>query len=311
MRINFDKLDQKIDDERLARKINQRLSEQRPKTEEFYDVYDEATIAHHQQEIVNFESKKGIINKEEKLTDGICLEYIFSNLDMNDFFMEEPRYDELMTDNEDYLLKVIPTHKYDDEFHNADMICVMRNELTEHKTVPFVVDCTSNSEKIDQKLNYRRTNERLKGFTKLFYFKNPAEEDEGDGSIPKGKVEIIPRFVIGVDSDKARRATEYRVPIANRERTWEEQAKEEEAAKSYDEVRLCVFEEFNQQCDAINEYLLNEGLELLDAEQAKQITEQMTALKRYFSETLKKFKQERPEVKPSDYVRNEILDKAA
>ena len=55
-----------------------------------------------------------------------------------------------------------------------------------------------------EKLNHRRTDERLKGFTKLFYFKNPAEEDEGDDNIPKGKVEIIPRFVIGVDSDKAR-----------------------------------------------------------------------------------------------------------
>ena len=56
-----------------------------------------------------------------------------------------------------------------------------------------------------EKLNYRRTDERLKGFTKLFYFKNPAEEDEGDDNIPKG--------------------------------------------------------------NAINEYLINEGLELLNADQ--------------------------------------------
>ena len=67
-----------------------------------------------------------------------------------------------------------------------------------------------------EKLNYRRTDERLKGFTKLFYFKNPAEEDEGDDNIPKGKVEIIPRFVIGVDSDKARNIFPKRSKSSNK-----------------------------------------------------------------------------------------------
>ena len=197
--------DDELDRKRLALKINKELDEYRPKWGDFEKYRPAEEINADMKELSDYQTSKGY-NKQEnrdKLTDGILIEKLFLDVDTNDLLGEEALYDELITDNEDHLIGVIPAHEYDDTFNNADMVCLVRNSLTNHEEVIFTVDCTSNFSLAENKMNYRRTKDKIKGFTDLKYFRNT--NGYGEDANPK-KLEKVPRFVVGVDADLAREA---------------------------------------------------------------------------------------------------------
>lgn len=199
----YERLEKEIDNQRLAREINQELDLYRPKWDEFKKRYSSEEIKSDMQKLADYRAKKGYSKEasRDKLTDGLLIEKMFSDADENDLFCEDDLYDELLTESDDFLLYTIPTHEYDDTFNNADMVCLIKNSLTGHKIMPFVVDCTSNTSLVDDKMNYRRTKSNLKGFTELKYFRNTLAYGEEAKPWP---IEKVPRFIVGFDAELAR-----------------------------------------------------------------------------------------------------------
>ena len=192
----------KINSERLAASINKELDSYRPMWKDFDGVYPRKKIEADKAELDEYRKRKGIYPSKERnrLKDGLLIEKVFFDIKRKDYFGENSLYDELLTNEDDFLLFAFPAHEYDDTFNNADMICLVRNSLTNHETTPFVVDCTSNSEKVEDKMGYRRTANKVTGFTDLEYFKNTVSSDD----IEPRKVERVPRFVVGFDANLAR-----------------------------------------------------------------------------------------------------------
>ncbi len=202
----IDDVIRRADNERLAKLINADMDGRRPKWDDFQEIYEEDEIKKDQQQLAEYYEKKGINpNEKGELKDGILVEKMFLDTEMKDLFGEwdDDVQDELMNgdDGEDFVLYTIPAHEYDDVFNNADIICLVRNKLTNHQVVPFVVDCTSNSSKVREKSNYERTAENITGFTELKYFEDTASFS---GVLPAGKLEKVPRFVVGFDAKLAR-----------------------------------------------------------------------------------------------------------
>lgn len=192
-----------VDDERLATEINGEMDKHRPKYADFADIYSDAEMTRDKERLEKYRQDRGIDpDKERKqLKDGLLVEKMFLGAEDNDIFLEFELYDELLTDDGDFLLWVFPAHEYDDVFNNADLICLVRNELTDHKAVPFVVDCTSNASKVYEKANYERTEEGITGFTEVKYFKDKASMTD---ALPAGRLAKVPRFIVGFDANLAR-----------------------------------------------------------------------------------------------------------
>ena len=232
----------RVDDERLALKINGEIDEYRPQYSDFAEIYTIEEMRADRQEVFDYQEKKHIVPEEErrKLKDGILVEKIIFDTDMNDLLGEEvdEMYDTSQTGEGDHLLKVIPAHTYDDYFNNVDMICAVTNEFTDHETVPFAVDCTSNSAKVHEKMGYRRTKEHIPGFTDVKYFKDTT--GVGASTLETGSLEKVPRFIVGIDAELAREIVEF----DPRESTpWQK----EENDQRYDHVRYYMLQELRAQ----------------------------------------------------------------
>lgn len=278
-----DAIERKLERERkteLATSINDELDRARPKGEQFVGVYGEDEIAKDNRKIKEYFDKRGVNREEERkqLKDGILIEKVFLDSELTDLFNEEESYDELMTDDDDFLLYTIPAHEYDDTFNNVDIICVVRNEFTNHETVVFAVDCTSNSSKVKEKAEYKRTDEKIAGFTELKYFDNTASFDGRDGS-SAGRIPKVPRFVVGFDADLARD-----IVVNDDKNGW-------------------LKDELDQKKDMMRYYLLKEL--------AHQSEQRDTGLERYFSFLLGRFMESHEdEIKnyPNDSVMKSVLE---
>lgn len=200
---SFDRVAKKADDERLAIAINEEMDRNRPKREDFVGIYSDEELDRDSKRVMGYLSRRGIDKAKDRkaLRDGILVEKMFLDSELKDLLCEAEIYDELLTDDEDFLLFVMPSYGYDDVFNNVDLICVVRNELTNHKVVPFAIDCTSNSSMVEKKMGYRRTDEKIAGFTDVKYFKDTTSFT---GVMPAGRLAKVPRFVVGFDAQLAR-----------------------------------------------------------------------------------------------------------
>lgn len=273
--------DDRIDDERLALKINGEMDRFRPKYEHFGGVYLLEEMRADQQEILDYQKKKNIIPAEErrKLKDGIMVEKILFDTETMDLLAEEIddgfTYDTLLTGDEDQLLEVTPAHPYDDYFNNVDVICAATNAFTGHEKVPFAIDCTSNAAKVQEKMGYLRTREQVPGFTDVKYFHDTAKVGE---PLPTGGLEKIPRFVVGFDAELAREMLEYDPEESN---TW-------------------LKAEHEQRCDHARYYML---MELRAQAEGKD-----ERLEKYFGGLLKNFVQSRGRKNVERYPRDAVFD---
>lgn len=91
----------------------------------------------------------------EERSDSKLLEKTFTDMaEQNDWFHEYDLYGE----DPDYLsFTSVPTSEVDDTFNHIDAICMICNETTDHKVLPFAVDLTYNTDqhKIHQKFGWR------------------------------------------------------------------------------------------------------------------------------------------------------------
>lgn len=235
---NFGHALSRVNNELLAERINREMDKDRPKYKDFEGIYSDIEMAGDQRECEEYYKKKGINPRIEKskLRDGILVEKMFLDAELEGLFLEEEIYDELITDDRDFLLSVLPAHEYDDLFNNVDLICFMRNEFTGHKIVPFAVDCTSNAMKVREKMEYRRTDEKVTGFTEVKYFKDTAF---GTDVIPAGKLAKVPRFVVGCDAELVRDV------LTSERNDWTK----DELNREYEQIRYCLLKELAVQAD--------------------------------------------------------------
>lgn len=242
----------RVDDERLALKINQKINKYRPKWSQFGDVFSLEEMRADQQEILDYQEKKHIVPEQEQRTlkDGLLVEKMFVDSDSNDLLAEEVGdfIWKLPDDGEngDHLLATIPAHLYDDYFNNIDVICSVRNALTDHKEVTFAVDCTSNPEKVREKMGYLRTEEQIPGFTEIKYFHDTAMV--GAKPLPTGHLKKVPRFIVGFDADLAREVAEYDPEESN---AWTR----EEQEQRFDQARYYILTELYAQAKDRDEHL--------------------------------------------------------
>ena len=93
--------------------------------------------------------------KGEERSDAKLLERTFTDMvERDDWFGEDESYG----DDSDYLaLVTFPTTEIDDTFNHIDVIGMISNEVTNHKTLPFAIDLTYNTDndKMGQKFRWK------------------------------------------------------------------------------------------------------------------------------------------------------------
>ena len=283
---NFNSAIRRADNEALAKSINQELMGSRPKWGDFVGKkgYTRESMERDSHEIEEYFSRKGVDRAERKkaLTDGILVEKFFKDLPDSDLLDEGKVQRELVDeDNEDgeevYLLEVDPAHVYDDTFNNVDMICAVCNKFTKNQPVVFAVDCTSDDSKVREKMGYRRTDEKIRGFTEIKYFR-------GMGPVELGRQPKVPRFVAGFNAELIREAVQ----------------------NQYDEGQSPWVQEAYQTSKQQAAYYILQEL-------VAQSKGSDTGLGEYFSFLLEHFKKSHPECEsyPGDPVARRVLENVA
>ncbi len=172
----------------------------------------------------------------EERSDAKLLEKTFIDMaERDDWFGE----DELYGEDPDYLaLITFPTAKIDDAFNHIDVVCMISNEATRHKTVPFAIDLTYNTDfnKMRKKFSWRhvhgktasapadasefgeimtengtiksrrlpieyRDGLKIPGFASAKYYED--KNNPWDPMHEKGRIEIMPRFIVGYSPELA------------------------------------------------------------------------------------------------------------
>ncbi len=210
--------------------IERVLKDMTPYPEDFKGtVYSEGEVESDIGRLKSFKNSP-FYNKAEERSDAKLLEITFTDMvEMDDWFSEDKSYG----DDPDWLaLTTFPTSEIDDVFNHIDMIGVFSNELTGHKTLPFAVDLTYNTDhddiakkfrwrhvygkkkdipeqvsEFDRSLSLRnRYGLKIPGFTSAKYCedKNTLNVDEKP-MFEKGRIQVMPRFVVGYSQDLAER----------------------------------------------------------------------------------------------------------
>lgn len=104
------------------------------------------------------------------------------------------------------------TSEYDDYVNHIDAICLMDNACSDFKPVPFALDMTYNvdPEKLDKKMSWPHPNKTVgvPGLMTARYFEDTFNAKP---LLKKGKIEIMPRFVIGFNPELSNEITELRM----------------------------------------------------------------------------------------------------
>lgn len=237
-------------------------------------------------------------------------------VELDDWFAEE----ELYGDDPEYdALTTFPAAEVDDAFNHIDMIGVVRNEATGHQAVPFAIDLTYNTDpdKMRQKFTWRhvygkseaapaeasefgeigrtlRLHERLglkiPGFATAKYFEDL--NDPMAPRLPKGRITVMPRFVVGYNPDLVDALTGApadREAYVRRygERAYQDKMREYQQAKRC--ARWCTLLECAEQAADLHEMMdglgANETRQMCSEELAM-ARQQIAALDGYFQRAL-------------------------
>lgn len=243
-----------------ALEIKSERDEMTPKEQDFADVYPQAEIDRDLEKVAKKQQEWGIKNGEWRSSDA--QEYtIVQLLSDSDWFSTEQD------------TPVFLTSKYDDYFNHIDAIAVL-NEKT-----PFAIDMTYNAaddrQKLIQKFNWQHKKLGLPGFAEVKYFND--DMTYSGPLLPKGKIAILPRFIIGVSPELTDELTDFytaRDP-------WGQPRYEELAER----VRFSLLDELLTQASGLRKSL--DGRELPDSTR-----EQVEQLESGFKEALSRARKE-------------------
>jgi hypothetical protein len=192
-------------------------------------------------ELLKIEKNKPEYVDTGERSDSKILEKTFTDaVESDDWFSEDDSYGE---DPDYLALTTFPTSEVDDVFGHIDAIAFIKNVDTDHELVPFAIDLTYNTdfEKIEKKFSWIHTygkkanvpsgvsefgravieednhgnkvtrtrrlalkdkyGLKIPGFASAKYFED--KNNPLDPQYPKGRIPVMPRFVVGYSPDIA------------------------------------------------------------------------------------------------------------
>lgn len=288
--------------------IRRDVDDATPKEDDFDDVYSQDEIAADKAKVQEIKDKLGI-EPEQGISDSRIQEYAVSmDIVEMDWFGEDKRRNELFVDGKGQNSVVFLSSEYDDYINHTDAVCVICNADSNFEPIPFALDMTynKNTADLDKKMAWRHPykNVDIPGLATVKYF----EDSESFGDKPlveKGRIAVMPRFVVGFLPDLSTEITKLRMTSDG----WGTLRREELSAKA----KWCTLKELKAQSEQMLEALgKRQGEdELLDT-----AYQQIEILDKYFDEAMKTAK-ETEKIHPeweryvyNDEVANEILSRS-
>ncbi len=255
--------------------IRREVMDYTPKEGDFTDCYSEEEIAKDQAKKQKIKEELGI-KEEFGISDSRIQEYATTqDIGEMDWFGEDKsgRDSELFPDGKGQQVEVFLSSEYDDMINHVDAICTINNADTDFKPVPFALDMTynTNAGDLDKKMSWRHPfrGVGVPGFATVKYFEDAISYKP---EIPKGRISIMPRFVVGFDPDLSTKITEFRMTKDG----WDSLGRDELSAKA----KWCVLSELEEQSGQMLEYL-EEHHE--DSELLEEAYSQVKSLNKYFA----------------------------
>ena len=190
-------------------------------------IYPQIEVDSDKNLLVEWNKKK---KDEQKSHNGVLLEETFAasvGLGDGDWFGEQESYE---NDPSYSPLRVVRTTDIDDVFNHVDFVCTIKNECTRKRAMPFAIDLSYNTDdkKLEGKFRWRHVYGRdpklsmknsefgylldeedkplrfslgarhglgIPGFASVKYY----DEQSVKPLIPTGRIEIMPRFIVGYD----------------------------------------------------------------------------------------------------------------
>ena len=308
--------------------VEEVLANLTPELESFSgSVYPAKDVTSDQRLLEEFKNTPNFKKINER-SDAKLLEKTFIDMvETEDWFGEDALYG----DDPGYrALVTFPTTEIDDTFNHIDVIAVIKNETTNYAALPFAVDLTYNTarEKIQSKFQWKhvygkkksipaevsefgesfteqswsgesvitkplaikhRNGLKLPGFTTAKYFEDNDRPD--DQVLPKGRIKLMPRFVVGYAPEIADKLAEGRPNSAFLrqfgEKLYNERKKEFDMAEKY--AKWGTLFECAKQADDIKQMLesLSEAeTKYMKPEELMVAKAQISVISSYFDKAL-------------------------
>lgn len=223
-------------------RIRQDIMDETPKEGSFEGVYSQKVIKADRDRVRYIKAQLGV-EKEHGVSDSRIQEYATAQeIGEMDWFEEQKRDAELFLDGEGEPTTVFLSSEYDDFVNHIDAVCLAQNADTDFRTVPFALDMTynTNSDKLDKKLGWQHPYLRTPGLATVKYFEDTFH---GEPLIPKGGIQVLPRFVVGFSPDLSHEITELRMTTEG----WDSLQRDEKTAKA----KWCVLRELKAQSEGL------------------------------------------------------------
>ena len=267
--------------------IRDRLDEYTPSIADFRDCYPVPKLESDQAKI---DRMKEYWTKQNRLTTADKLEYvIFENLELGDWFGDYQGDEDIIDydyeqDPQINSLATYKTSEYDDYLNHTDMVVSVCNTMTDNKPLLFGIDVTYNKDdtNLKKKLGWQHKETGLKGFTQLDYL------DAHDGAKIKGRIDIMPRLVIGVNPSEVVDLSSITYRKNNMGGISE--AEEKEGANLETSLRFKIVNQIYTQIEDISDYLENNTSED-SSELIAEAKDQISKLKKYLKQSNQKAKE--------------------
>ena len=257
--------------------IEKDIINETPREINFSDCYTNDDIRGDREKVNEIKERLGI-KKEFGISDSRIQEYATQQeIGEMDWFGEEERADELFPEGKGSQSMTFLSSEFDDYTNHIDMICVMNNADSDFESIPFAIDITYNQDQdnLDKKFSWEHPLVKQKGFATAKYFEDTYSFKEP--LLEKGRIPIMPRFIIGFNPDLAEEITKCRMSVDDG--GWNSLRREELSIKA----KWCVLSELKTQSEQMLEFLNQHHN---DHELLKKAYEQVKALDTYFSKAI-------------------------
>lgn len=220
-----------------------------------------------------------------------------------DWFSEGKRESELFGNRDIIENQTITslTSEYDDFVNHIDVICVVKNTYSDFQPVPFALDLTygTDIDQLDKKFSWRHPYNSIDtpGFCTAKYFIDTDSLND-EQILPKGRIKIMPRFIVGYDEDLSQRISELRI-FGNSDK--DDLIREESSMKA----KFCVLKELKLQSEQMLEFLTKNSQKNKDF---KKMLEDVTALNQYFKGALETARKHDPHDLESYSNKDEVVN---
>lgn len=311
--------------------IEEVLQDMTPDPETFKDtIYPAEEVELDQDLLQTFKNRPEYKHKGER-TKAKVLEKIFTDFaEQDDWFGEETLY---ANDPNWRAFSTVPASEIDDTFQHIDMIATVSNRITKHKVVPFAIDLTYNDslDKLSKKFAWRhvhgkaelapkevsefgqtpirqpdregrdqtpkslplnwRNDLKIPGFAAAKYFEDT--NSVWDPVLPKGQIEVMPRFVVGFNPEIAQilangMPNQYETVMKYGRKAYDRKEQQYHFAKAC--AKWCTLFEVSKQAHNIRDYITflpDQQTAQMPADELRTATSQINALSRYFGDAFR------------------------